>query len=118
MNNDDCNNATNQPVSLNNKYNPYTAVFDIASPAPTYGAIATAAVDATVAAAASTIVPDAHIPPSGKKQYTKLFSPVNMNKMANKDTIYTIPALEAPTPLLLTLLPDPLDLKSPTPHIH
>ena len=48
-------------------------------------------------AAASTIVPDAHTPPSGVKQHTKPFYPANMKEMAKKDKIDTTPAPNAPT---------------------
>ena len=50
-------NDTYQPISLIYESNPDNAVFVRAAPAPTASAAATAA--------ASTIVPDAHIPPPG-----------------------------------------------------
>ena len=59
------NDATDQPVSLNNEETPGATVFSVTAPAPTAGAAA--------GAVASTIVPDAHIPPSGQKQHTKPF---------------------------------------------
>ena len=81
--------ATNQPVSLNNEVNLFAAVFDGTAAAPTSGAAANNA---------SIIVPDDYIPSSGQKQNTKPFSPVNMKKMAKKDTIGTTSAHESPIP--------------------
>ena len=86
MNENARDNATNWPVSLKNKATPDAAVFACTTPATT--------VDA---AAATTIFPGGHIPPSGGKQHAKPSSPVNMKKMAKKDTIYTNPAPPAPT---------------------
>ena len=86
LNDDACNNAINWPVSLNNEATPYNAVFSGAAPT------STSATDV-----ASTIVPDAHIPPSGQKQHTKPFYPVNMKKVAQKYTLGTTPAPYAPT---------------------
>ena len=57
MNNDACDGAEKIPVFLNNEATPYTTVFDSVNTAPTAGA----------SGAASTIVSDAHITPSGKK---------------------------------------------------
>ena len=57
MNDDACDGAEKIPVFLNNEATPYTTVFDSVNPAPTAGA----------SGAASTIVSDAHITPSGKK---------------------------------------------------
>ena len=59
MNNDSQEDATNEPIYLNNEATPGASVLNGAATDPT---IATAA-----AAANSTIVPDAHIPPSGGK---------------------------------------------------
>ena len=59
-------NATNQSVSLNNEATLYAAVLSRAAPAP-------ASADATVAST-STIVPDAHVPPSGKTAHQAIFS--------------------------------------------
>ena len=78
MNNDACDDATNRTVSLNNGNIPYSTVFDVVAPASTSGA-----------ASASTVVTDAHIFPSGQKQHTEPFYPVNMKDMENKATIYT-----------------------------
>ena len=80
MNDDARNEDTDRPFNLNNEANPDTAIFSGAAPDPT----------ATVAAAAaSTIVPNAHITPSGKKQHTNPFSSANMKNMAKKDTTDT-----------------------------
>ena len=87
MNDYACNKATDRPVSLNNEATPEAAVFAGAAPAST---------DAT-ATAATTIFPDAHIPPSGGKLHTKPFSPVNMNNMYKKYRIKTTTELYAPT---------------------
>ena len=89
MNNDTCNNATDRPVSLNNEATSDATVFPSSAPAPTVSAV-------TFSGAASTIVPDAHIPPSGQKQHTEPFSPVNMKKMAKKEKIDTTPDLFQP----------------------
>ena len=83
MNNNDRDDATDRPIPLNNESTPDAAVFSRAALAPT--------------SAASVIVPDAHIPPSGKKQYTKPFSQVNTNKMSEKVTINTTPSPKALT---------------------
>ena len=73
MNVDVCDNTNNQPIFFNNESTPDNA------------------------GAAYTIVPDTHIPPSGKKQHTKPFYPENMKNMANKDTTDTTPAPDTPT---------------------
>ena len=86
MNDDARNNATKQPASLKNEATPDTAVFAGAAPPPTYSA-----------AASSTIVPDAHIQPSGQKQHANPFSAVNMKRMANKYKKFTTPATDTPT---------------------
>ena len=67
MNNYVRNESTNRPVSLKNETTPDTAIFSVFTPTPT---------SSTAVVAASTIVPDAHIPPSGQKQHTKPFSPI------------------------------------------
>ena len=89
MNDDARDDATDQPVSLNNEATLDVAVFAGTNPIPT-----------AASGAASNIVSDAHIPPSGQKQHTKPFYPVNMDNMAKKDTIDTIPAPESPTTAL------------------
>ena len=66
MNNDAHDDATEQPVSFNNEATPDVAFSPRSNTAPTAGS----------AAAASIIVPEAHIPPSGQKQHTKPFSPI------------------------------------------
>ena len=83
MNDDTRDNDKNWHVSLNNKYTPDASVFSSASPSPTSGA--------------ATIVTDAHIPPLGQIQHTKIFSPVITKKMTNKDTIDTNTEPEATT---------------------
>ena len=55
--------ANDQPISLINEANPDANVFAGASPSPT-----DASAGAGADRAASTIVPDAHIQPSGQKQ--------------------------------------------------
>ena len=85
MNNNTRDGATYIPVSLNNEATTYAAAFSGAAPSP------------TAATAASTIVPDSHTPPSGKKQRIKPFYPVNMKKMCKKDTIDTTSVPDAPT---------------------
>ena len=86
MNDDTHSDAADPPFYLNNEANPDSAVFSGAAPAPTAAALTT-----------STIVPHAHISPSGQKHHTKQFSPVNTNKNPNKDTIVTTPVPDAPT---------------------
>ena len=56
MNDKDCYGATKKPVSLNNEGTSYVVVFSGADPSHT-----------DAAAATFTIIPDAHIPPSGQK---------------------------------------------------
>ena len=63
-NNDVKNDATDRPVYLNNETNLDVAIFYGASSSPTAG---------NGAGAASTIVPDTHIPLSGQKQHTNPF---------------------------------------------
>ena len=106
MNEETIDNTTDRPVFLNNKTHPDPAVFAGAAPAPTYGTgdgTGTGAAPAPTygtgagTGAASTIVLDAHVPPSGKKHHTKPFYPTKMNNMAKKDTMDTTPTLDAPT---------------------
>ena len=78
------NGANVQPISLKNEANPDATFLVGATPVPTAGA-------------ASTIIPDAHIPPSGHKKQTKPFYQVNMKEMSKKDTIETTPAHQSPT---------------------
>ena len=85
MNNNACDDSTNQPVSLNNEDTPDAAVFAGTSSTP------------TVVGAASDIVPDAHILSSGQKQHTKPFSTVKMKKIAKKYTIDTPLVTDTPT---------------------
>ena len=89
MNSDDHSDSTNRPIYLNNEATSFAAVFYGTAPAPTVPAIAIAA--------ASNIVPDAHIPLSGGNQHTNPLSPVNMKKMDKKDTINTTPSPNART---------------------
>ena len=81
MNNNNRNDASDRPVSLNDEANPDSTAFNGAGAG---------------AAAASNNVPDAHITPSGQKQHTKIFYSVNTKKMAKKDKIDTTPAANAP----------------------
>ena len=78
--------ATGWPVSLKNEATPNVTVFSSAATAPT-----------AAVGAASAIVPDAHIPPSGQKQHTKPFYPATTNNMTKKYTINTTPAPDTPT---------------------
>ena len=87
MNDDARDGANNLPVSIKNEATPDASIFTWAAPALTSGTAAAAA----AAAAGSTIVHDAHIPPSGGKQRANPFSPVNLKNMAKVDTIDTTP---------------------------
>ena len=109
MKNDACNGTTNWDIYLKNEANPDTTIFSGTSPVP-------AAADAV--ATASTIIPDAHIPPSGQNQHTNQFSQVNMKNIDKKEKLTTLLHPTLPLPLLSTLLPDTLAWKSPTPQIH
>ena len=79
--------ATGRSTYLNNEANPDAEFLSSASPSPTVEVAALA-----VAVVTSAIVPDAHIPPSGGKQHTKPFSPLNMKKMTKREKIDTTPA--------------------------
>ena len=94
MNNDGHEDATDQPVSLNNESNPDAVVL----PVPLLPPLTRSA--AAGAGGASTIVPDAHIPPSGQKQHTKKFYAVKTKEMSNKEKVYTTLASDAPTDTL------------------
>ena len=106
MNDDAHDNNTDQPISLNNEATLDTAVFTCANPAPTAGA---------GTGAASTIVPDAHISPSGKTQHTKPFYPVNMKKLAKKVTLVTNLVPYSPTTNLVetSSIPPGLTVSNP-----
>ena len=86
MNDNTCDYATGQPISLINEAIPDASVFFRDAPDPTSGA-----------AASSTIVPDARIPPSRQKQLTKTFFSANMSNISKKGTIGTTPAPDAAT---------------------
>ena len=92
MNNDAYNDATNEPLYLDNDATPDAAIFDGAAPSPTFDAAS-----GTTSTAVSTIVSDAHISPSEQQQHTNPFYPVNMKNMAKKDTINPTPVPEFPT---------------------
>ena len=85
MNDDAANNATNQPVTLENEDTPGFAVFAAANPAAT-----AAAVDAT------TIAPDSHFLSHGIKLDTELFSKGNIKNMADKDKFDVSPDPDLP----------------------
>ena len=103
MNND----ATNPPIFLKNEATPDSTVFASANPASTDASAGTGY--------APNIFPDAHIPPSGQKQYTKPFYPVNAKNMDKKNTIDTTPEPDAHTDAFPH---DNMTWQSPTPHIH
>ena len=86
MNDNACDDPTEQPVSLKYEVIPDATVFSGDTPAPT-----------ATAASVSTIVAGDHIPPSGPKRQTKPFYPVNVKMMSKKYTIYTTPESEATT---------------------
>ena len=78
MNDNACNDPTEQPVSLKYEVIPDATVFSGDTPAPT-----------ATAASVSTIVAGDHIPPSGPKRQTKPFYPVNMKNITKKYPICT-----------------------------
>ena len=98
MNKDDHDDATNRPVSPINEATPNDDVFPGAT-------------------AASTIVPDAHILPSGQKQLTKPFFQWKWRvwpiRTKSTPSLQPISMLLPPTPP-----PNPLAWQSLTPHIH
>ena len=77
MNDDAMNNATNQPATLDNEATPDAAVF-------------------SATAAAVAIAPDPHFLTSGLKIDTEILLNGNLNDMADKDTLNTPPATNAP----------------------
>ena len=84
MKNDAHDDTADRPISINNWFNSDATFFTSAAPAPT-------------ATAATSIVPDAHIPPSGQKQHTKPFSPLKIKNIDKKYTIDTTPKPYTPT---------------------
>ena len=74
MNNNAADDATNQPITLENESTPDATVFAAADPAAT-------------AAATSAIAPDAYFLPPGIKLDTEIFLKENTKNMDDKDTI-------------------------------